>query len=184
MSDPDVPDIATLTSDIVYENRWMRVREDWTQFRDGSTGLYGYVDKPDFAIVAPICSGRVHLVQQFRYPIRARHWEFPQGSFDARSLEQASHVAAEELEQETGLRAARILEVGHLYPLYGTVNQSYRIFLASDLFQGQPHREREEQDLITQSFDLQTFEEMLRNGTIQDAGTMASYGLLKLKGLV
>lgn len=184
MPDPETPDITTLSSDIVYENRWMRVREDRTRFRDGSTGLYGYVDKPDFAIVAPICSGRVHLVQQFRYPIRARHWEFPQGSFDARSLEQASQVAAEELEQETGLRAARILEVGHLYPLYGTVNQSYRIFLASDLSQGQPHREREEQDLITQSFDLETFEEMLRNGTIQDAGTMASYGLLKLKGLV
>ena len=93
-------------------------------------------------------------------------------------------MAAEELEQETGLRAARILEVGHLYPLYGTVNQSYRIFLASDLSPGQAHREREEQDLITQSFDLETFEEMLRGGTIQDACTMASYGLLKLKGLV
>lgn len=184
MQDSDSPDIETITSEIVYENRWMRVREDRTRFRDGSPGLYGYVDKPNFAIVAPICSGRVHLVQQFRYPVKARHWEFPQGSFDARPQEQGRQVAAEELEQETGLRAGRIVEAGHLYPLYGTVTQSYRIFLASDLSPGTARPELEEQDLITRSFDLETFEQMLRDGTIQDAGTMASYGLLKLKGLI
>ncbi len=184
MPNSDQPDITTVSSKLVYQNKWMKVREDQTRFVDGSAGLYGYVDKPDFAIIAPICSGRVHLVQQFRYPIKARHWEFPQGSFEARSPEQGCQVAAEELEQETGLKAKNISEVGHLYPLYGTVNQSYRIFLASDLSQGSAYLEREEQDLITQCFDLETFEEMLRDGTIQDAGTMASYGLLKLKGLV
>ena len=46
MSDNE-PDIVTLHSDVVYENRWMRVRHDQIQRRDGSKGIYGFVDKPN-----------------------------------------------------------------------------------------------------------------------------------------
>lgn len=177
-------DIRTVTSRIVYENRWMRVREDQTLLRDGSTGIYGFVEKLDFVIVAPIDRGRVHLVQQFRYPVRSRQWEFPQGAWEGAPEADPAEVAKAELEEETGLRAGSIVEAGRLYPLYGTVTQSYRIFLASDLTSGEACRERTEQDLITSSFSLFEFEQMICDGVIQDAGTVASFGLLRLKGLI
>lgn len=178
------PDIVTLDSRVVYENRWMKVREDRIRRRDGSESVYGVVDKPDFVIVAPIDAGMVHLVQQFRYPIGARQWEFPQGSWEGAPDADPKAVALGELEEETGLRAGRIVEAGRLYPLYGTVSQGYRIFLASDLTLGSPRLEPEEQDLVSRSVPLAAFEAMILDGEIQDAGTVAAFGLLRLKGLI
>ncbi|WP_309110974.1 hypothetical protein [Saccharothrix sp.] len=41
--------IRTVSSKVVYENRWLSVREDRIELADGSAGLYSVVDKPDFA---------------------------------------------------------------------------------------------------------------------------------------
>ena len=60
-------DIKTLDSRIVYQNKWMTVREDKIQRQSGAEGIYGVVDKPDCAAILAIDNGRIHLVQQFRY---------------------------------------------------------------------------------------------------------------------
>ena len=183
MSETD-PDIATVSRRTVYENRWMRVHEDEIRRRDGSPGIYGVVEKSDFVIVVPIDNGRVHLVQQYRYPIGRRQWEFPQGGWEDRADACPADVARGELEEETGLIAGEMTEIGRLFPLYGTVTQSYRIFLATKLRQGRLELAREEQDLVSRSFLLSEVEAMILDGTIQDAGTVASFGMLRLKGLV
>jgi ADP-ribose pyrophosphatase len=56
-----MPDIRTTATRIVYENRWMRVREDAIVRQDGSPGIYGVVEKSDFAIIAPVEKGMIHL---------------------------------------------------------------------------------------------------------------------------
>jgi hypothetical protein len=37
----------------VYRNVWMTVREAVVRRPDGSMGIYGVIDKPDFAVVVP-----------------------------------------------------------------------------------------------------------------------------------
>ncbi|WP_243373600.1 NUDIX domain-containing protein [Microvirga solisilvae] len=184
LQDLEEPDITTLGSRIVYENKWMKVREDRIRRKDGSLGIYGVVDKSDFVIIVPIQDGIVHLVQQYRYPIGQRQWEFPQGSWEEQPDADPRDLARGELEEETGLLAGDIQEVGQLYPLYGTVTQSYRIFLATDLKPGRRRLEHEEQDLVTKAFPLSEVETMILNGTIRDAGTVASFGMLRLKKLI
>src|SRR5690606_11912169 len=117
------PDMTTVSSTVIYENRWMKGREDRIRRRDGSPGIYGVIDKADYVIVVPIQDGIVHLVQQYRYPIGRRQWEFPQGSWEAAPDTDPVALARAELEEETGLLAGNIRQVGHLYPLYGTVTQ-------------------------------------------------------------
>jgi ADP-ribose pyrophosphatase len=183
-TDNGARDITTVSSKTVYENKWMKVREDQIRRRDGSLGIYGVVDKPDFVIIVPVQDGIVHLVQQYRYPIGRRQWEFPQGSWEGEPSADPRDLARGELEEETGLLAGNIQEVGQLYPSYGTVMQSYRIYLATDLKAGRRRLEHEEQDLVTGAFPLAEVEAMILNGTIQDAGTVASFGMLRLKGLL
>jgi hypothetical protein len=60
------PEITTLSTRLVYENRWMRVREDAIRRRDGSAGIYGVVEKPDFVVIAALEEDRVQLVEQYR----------------------------------------------------------------------------------------------------------------------
>src|SRR6516165_7179453 len=46
--------IETTSTWLVYENRWMRVREDTIRRRDGSNGIYGVVEKPYFVVIIPV----------------------------------------------------------------------------------------------------------------------------------
>ena len=84
MAGTNVADVEAIGMKVIYENRWMRVREDVARRRDGSEGIYGVVEKPDFVVIVPVeGDGSLHLVQQFRYPVGGRHWEFPQDFWEA-----------------------------------------------------------------------------------------------------
>ena len=178
-------DIETLDTRVVYENRWMRVREDTIRRRDGSNGIYGVVEKPDFVVIAAMeDDDHLHLVQQFRYPVRARYWELPQGSWEQAPEADPLDIARGELREETGLSASEIAYAGHLFQGYGYTTQGYHIFIARGLSRNNVTRESEEQDLTTRTFALAEVERMIREGEIKDATTVAVLGLLRLKGLL
>jgi ADP-ribose pyrophosphatase len=178
-------DIETTGTRVVYENRWMRVREDAIRRRDGSSGIYGVVEKPDFVVIVPVeDDGRLHLVEQFRYPVKGRYWELPQGSWEQAARADPLDVARGELREETGLVASRMIYVGHLFEAYGYSNQGYDIFMATGLQRADTAREQEEQDLVTCSFTLSEVEQMICEGEIKDATTVAALGLLRLKRLL
>ena len=177
-------DIRTTASRIVYENRWMKVCEDSLVRRDGSEGIYGVVEKPDFALIVPIHSGMIHLVEQYRYPVKGRFWEFPQGSWEQAPMTDPLDLARAELREETGLLAGRMTHLGHLYECYGYSTQGYDIYLAQDLEAGEASREHEEQDMICRAFPIAEVKDMVLNGIIKDAASVAAFGLLSLKGLV
>jgi ADP-ribose pyrophosphatase len=178
-------DIETLGTRVVYENRWMRVREDAIRRRDGSEGIYGVVEKPDFVVIVPVEEdGRIHLVQQYRYPVRGRYWEFPQGAWEHQPGTDPLEVARGELREETGLDADRMIYAGHLFEAYGYSNQGYHVYLAKGLRRGGADLDHEEQDLVTREFALLEVERMIRDGEIKDATTVAAFGLLRIKGLL
>lgn len=180
----DGPDIVPTSSRVVYGNRWMRVREDAIRRRDGSAGIYGVVEKDDFVVVVPVHDdGSITLVQQYRYPVGGRFWEFCQGMWGPPGTDPAL-AAAHELAEETGLVAESLTEAGHLFCAYGTMRQGFRVFLATGLTSGAARPEQEEQDLISRRVPRADVERMLREGEIQDAVTLAAWGLLALKGLV
>jgi ADP-ribose pyrophosphatase len=185
MAKTDIADIEATGTKVVYENRWMRVREDAVRRRDGSEGIYGVVEKPDFVVIVPVeANGSLHLVQQYRYPVGDRYWEFPQGSWEAAPDADPLKVARGELREETGLDAAEMAYGGHLFQGYGYSNQGYHVFLARGLHRGTTSLEPEEQDLITRVFAASEVERMIFDGEIKDATTVAALGLLSLKKLL
>src|ERR1700712_1668222 len=139
---------VTLSSRIAYENRWTRLREDRIRRADGSDGIYGVVERPDFAVVVPYQHGQVTLVEQYRYPVGARIWEFPMGMWEQAPGTDPAVLAAAELREETGLIAGHMLHAGEIFQGPGYCNQRGHIFLATDLSQGATDREATEQDMI------------------------------------
>jgi len=165
----------------VYRNRWMRVREDAVQFPNGTQGIFGVVEKPDFVAIVPIDTyKRIHLVQQYRYPVGGRYWEIPQGSWEDKPGSDPEVVAMAELREETGLRAGRLVRVGHLFQAYGYSNQGYHLYVASELDQGQANPETTESDMISQGFTISEVRRMILDGEIKDATTVAAFGYLLL----
>jgi len=172
--------IRRLGSRTVYENRWMSVREDEIIRPDGSTGVYGVVDKPDFALVIPLQDNGFHLVEQYRYPVEARSWEFPQGTYADRADGDAAELARLELAEETGLRAASLGPLGTLYQGPGHTSQRMNVFLATGLSTGPARREPEEQDMRQRWVPRGELEELIASGAIRDSSSVAAYALLLL----
>ncbi len=172
--------METLGSRTVYTNPWLEVREDDIRRSDGSTGIYGVVTRPDFAMIVPCEQDSLLLVEQFRYPLGQRCWEFPAGTLPDRAPADPVDLAHRELREETGLRAARMTYLGLLDTAPGTLSQRGRIYLATELTPGEPEREPEEQDMRTSWFTRETIERMIRDGEITDAQTLAAYTFLLL----
>ena len=172
--------VQRLSSRQVYANPWMAVREDTIRLDDGSEGIYGVIDKPTAAIVVPRDGDRLHLVEQFRYPVGQRRWEFPMGTAPDRAEVDPAELAARELAEETGLVAGRMELLGDLDIAPGMSSQREHVFLATDLREGPISREHSEQDMRARWFTIAEFEEMTRRSELVDAQTLAAYLLMLL----
>lgn len=158
----------------------MTLREDDIRRPDGSTGIYAVVDKPTYALVIPRDGDRFHLVEQFRYPLGLRRWEFPQGTAPEQEHLEPAALAARELREETGLRAEALTTLGQLDVAAGMSSQRGWVFLASGITEGEHEREHEEQDMHSEWFSRVDVERMIVDGTITDAQSIAAWALLLL----
>jgi 8-oxo-dGDP phosphatase len=174
--------IQRLATREVYRNNWMTLREDDIRRPDGSSGIYAVVDKPHYALVIARDGDRYRLVEQFRYPLGLRRWEFPQGTAPDRHDLDPSDLAARELREETGLRASDFVALGQLDVAPGMSSQRGWVFLATDLTEGDHDREHEEQDMHSEWFSHADVERMIRAGDITDAQSIAAWALLSLSG--
>ena len=165
------------SSRVVYENRWMRVHEDVTELPDGSPGMYGWVEKPPSALIVPLDGDGVWLIEQFRYPVGERFWEFPQGAWESDPGSDPEALARGELAEETGLRAGRLDHLGRLFFAYGLSNQPVDIWRATDLVAGARDPEHTEQDLVARRFSRSAVERMVRENEIRDAASVAAWHL-------
>ncbi|MFB9375400.1 NUDIX domain-containing protein [Kineococcus gynurae] len=168
----------------VYRNAWMSVREDRVRRADGGEGVYGVVDKPDFALVVPyqgdgegvavdgVAGEGFWMVEQFRYPVGRRAWEFPQGTSTTGA--EAEALARDELEEETGLRAGSLHRIGFLYAAYGMSSQGCSVWLATDLVAGRPRREETEADMVSGFVPRGRVRDLVAAGGIADGPSLAA----------
>jgi 8-oxo-dGDP phosphatase len=177
-TDPVVQQVSTRE---VYRNPWISVREDEVRRPDGSEGIYSVIDKTDFALVVPAERDGFHLVEQYRYPVGGRYWEFPQGTAPGGTVLAPEDLARAELAEETGLRAGSMELLGHLHCAYGMSSQGFDVFLATDLTAGPTAREASEQDMRQRWVGRDEFDAMVRDGRITDDSTLAAYALLLMR---
>lgn len=177
---PAPPPLVT-ASRTVYENKWMRLREDRFERADGSEGLYAVVEKAPATVVLPVDGADVVLVEQYRHPVGARFWELPQGAWDGDAAREPEALARGELAEETGFRAGRMERLGRLFFAYGITGQAFDVWLATELEPGEQALEPEEEGLRVGRFTLVEAEAMILDGTIADSATVAAFGLLRLR---
>jgi 8-oxo-dGTP pyrophosphatase MutT (NUDIX family) len=173
--------MRTTSSREVYRNPWIRVREDDVLRDDGSTGVYGVVEKPHFGLVIPVERDGLWLVEQFRHPLGRRAWEFPQGTWTAGDDGTAEQLGRAELAEETGLRADGFGHLGRLDLAPGLSTQEFDVWLATDLTQGPTAREATEADMRSAFVGEAELRAMVRDGRFTDGPSLAAYSLLLLE---
>ncbi len=134
----------TVKSELVYENRWLRLRQDSVIRPDGSEGIYSVVElPPSVGVVAIDDSGQVALVTQWRYVHNKMSIEIPTGGSSAEDRNPQGS-AERELLEETGLRANRWRELGSIDNSNGATTDVAHLFLATELAHGPSRQDPEE----------------------------------------
>lgn len=129
-----------ISSREVYENPWIRVREDEVVRPDGGPGIYGVVHFRNVAVgVLAVEGDELYLVGQYRYTLDSYSWEIPEGGCP--EGEDPLDAARRELEEETGLRASRWERMGEAH-LSNSATDEYAVwYLATGLTQGEQRPE-------------------------------------------
>jgi 8-oxo-dGTP pyrophosphatase MutT (NUDIX family) len=150
----------------VYDNNWISVREDEVTRPDGEPGIYGVVHYKNIAVgILAVEDDFVYLVGQYRYVLDQYSWEIPEGGCP--EGEDILAAAQRELEEETGLRAAKWELKGRAY-LSNSVSDELAVwFLATNLTQGEHHPEGTEQ-INVRRVRFKEVLEMARRGEITD----------------
>lgn len=159
---------TTLETRMIYQNAWIRVREDQVLRPDGSPGIYGVVEaRTATGVVALTDEGEIYLVGQYRYPIDRYSWEIVEGG--AEPGESALEAIVRELKEEAGLSAERWIQLGppvHLSNCFS--NEEAIFFLARGLATVEASPD------VTEILQLRKVPfgealEMVRTGEISDA---------------
>lgn len=163
----------THDSKIVYENRWISVREDQVT-GPGGDGIYGVVTlrHPAVFVVAVDASDRVCLVTLDRYTT-GRSIEVPAGGTDG---EDPVIAAQRELFEETGLQADEWTLLGEVNALNGVTVAPEFVFLARDIRAHAPRTDGQTEEGI-QDVSWVPFREvveMIADGRIRDGETIAA----------
>jgi len=162
-------------SKTIYDGRIISVKLDEVTLPDGSTSSREYVcHRGGASVLAVDGEGYIYLVRQFRYPYREVIDEIPAGKLEAG--EEPIETARRELEEETGLIAEKIEELGLLYPTPGYTNEKLYVFLATGLKKSRQCLD-EGEFLNVERIKFSDALEKVLTGQFHDAKTC--YGILK-----
>ncbi len=123
MRDPAEP-----AEEVVWEGRFIAAKR---------RGKWEYVSRTrgvGAAVILAIDEGRVILVEQYRVPLGAPCLELPAGLIgDDEEGEEAEAAATRELEEETGYRADRMVELGRFHASPGMSSEGFVLLRAEQL---------------------------------------------------
>jgi 8-oxo-dGTP pyrophosphatase MutT (NUDIX family) len=117
-----------LLSKIVHANPWYNVRHDKLVWPNGQPGEYFVTQLPSSAMIVCLRGNDLLMIEQFRYPLQRRSFEFPGGRCD--ETEDPLTAAKRELKEETGCEAIAWVHLGTTYASAGIAHAHNEVFLA------------------------------------------------------
>ncbi|WP_114953348.1 NUDIX domain-containing protein [Sphingosinicella terrae] len=121
-------DDSAAPEEVVWEGRFIAAKK---------RGKWEYVSRTrgvSAAVILAVDEGRVILVEQFRAPLQAQCLELPAGLVgDDVDGEEAEAAAIRELEEETGYRAERMVDLGRFHASPGMSSEAFTLLRAEGL---------------------------------------------------
>jgi ADP-ribose pyrophosphatase len=112
----------------VWEGKYLKVTKQ---------GTWEYVSRTrgiNAAVILAIDEGHVILIEQYRVPVGARCVELPAGLVGDENAGEAIEAAAiRELEEETGYRAERMVDLGRYQSSPGMTSEAFTLLRAEGL---------------------------------------------------
>ncbi len=174
--------LRQISSEVKFSNPFWNYRFDKYSLPNGDEGEYHYVESRGSVMVVPkMKDGSFILLRQYRYLNQRPSIEFPGGGIiRGKSAEES---AAIELQEESGFKAGKIVQIGQFNPCNGITNEMCSVFLADEL-----EKEKIAHDM-SEEFEpvIMTAEEIrqsIRNGELWDGMTVAAWAIYNFSNLL
>lgn len=181
MSEGEKNSWKTLSSEVKYNNPWIKLTEYQVLNPSGKPGIYGVVDFKNAAIgvLALDKNQNTWLVGQWRYPLNEYSWEIPEGGgpLGTDPLESAKR----ELKEETGLIAKKYTELGRIHTSNSVCNEYGILYLAQELEQNESEPD-ENEDLQIKKLPFAEAYQMVLDGLITDS--LSQVAIFKVKAMM
>ncbi len=107
------------------------------------------------AVILAVHDGAVILVEQYRVPLGGMCLELPAGLIGDDGEDEAAEAAAiRELEEETGWRSGRMVDLGRYYSSPGMASEAFTLLRAEELTRVGPGGGIEGEDIIVHHVPL------------------------------
>ncbi len=170
-----------MTSEVKYENPWIKIIEDKVKNPAGNDGIYGVVHfKTNAIAIIPLDeNNNTWIVGQYRYPLNSYEWEVPEGGCPWGTS--PVDTAKRELIEEVGLQAEHLELILEMQLSNSTTDEISYTYIARGLTYIGEHPEEEEQ-LVIKKLPFEEVYQMVMRGEIRDGLSVAS--ILKAKILL
>lgn len=163
-------DFETISSENVYNGRIFDVFSDSVRLPNGNVTQRDYIKHIGAVTILPVAEdGTIHLIEQFRYPVRGSILEIPAGTLE--KGEDRDACAARELTEETGFRAKTMEQIATFYLAPGYSDEVITLYRATGLERAETNLDKNE-IIELRSVSLDEGLEMIKDGRIQDSKTM------------
>uniref|UniRef100_UPI004057C792 NUDIX hydrolase n=1 Tax=Agathobacter sp. TaxID=2021311 RepID=UPI004057C792 len=166
--------IKRIKRELVYKGAILDIYKDTMDVGNGKIEEWDYVaHRKGAACVLPVLpDGKILMVRQYRNALERDTLEVPAGARNS-VTEDTMVCAVRELEEETGYKSNKVSKLLSLRTTVAFCNEMVDVYLAEDLVPGKQQLDDAE-DIRVEAFELETLCDMVYNGVIQDAKTVAA----------
>lgn len=173
----------TLDSKTVYQNPWIRVREDNIIHPSGKKGIYGVVEIPTGVFVIAInAKNNILLIRQCRYCTGITSWEIPGGGLKPSNTIKAQ--AKEELREEANAVSQSFRLLGKTQTQPGVTTQIDYFLLAykTKFIRSQQQVEQQDEGIDkARFFSIKKILSMIKKGDVNHGQTLTALLLFFLQ---
>lgn len=166
----------TLNTSEQFRGRIFRVTRDLVELENGNTSYREILHHNGGAGVLAMTEDQdIYMVRQFRYAFSQELLEIPAGKLE--QGENPKGAALRELQEECGLKADTVVDLGPIYPTVGYDTEVIHTYLATGLHEVEVCPD-EDEFITLEKWPLKTLVDMIMTGELRDGKTVAA--LLKV----
>lgn len=167
----------TIASETIYDGKIITVKKDNVLLEDGNEAIREIVVHHGGVCIIPITDDNmVYIVRQYRYAFQKVLLEFPAGKLE--KDEDPILAAHRELEEEIGVKATELIDIGEMYPSCGYLTEIIHLYVAKGLVRSKQKLD-EDEFLDVEKIPFSELEKLVLSGEVKDGKTIV--GMFKAK---